>query len=150
MPTTPPQSGESGGVRPPCRTAAVTGVPSTNSGHCSAIPGTAATLWEPATLRADVLGIATTTVLPTPCTFPTAEPSIAMGATLERGLGLDRSKTSAWRTLGALPRHTWRTVPSTATATTPTGAIRMPAQSPLGQDVAQDNCMPGAMISSAT
>ena len=40
MPTTPPQSAESDGVRPPCRTTAVTGVPSANSGHCSAIPGT--------------------------------------------------------------------------------------------------------------
>ena len=39
---------ESDGVRPPYRTAAVTGVPSASSGHCSAIPGTVATLWEPA------------------------------------------------------------------------------------------------------
>ena len=37
-------------VRPPFPTVAVTGVPSANSGHCSAIPGTVATLWEPVTL----------------------------------------------------------------------------------------------------
>ena len=105
MPTTPPWSGETGGVRSPSRMAAMTGVPSANSGLCSTIPGTAATLWEPATLCADVPGTAPTTVLPTPRTFSTAEPSIGMGATLERGLGLDWSKTPAWRTLGALPRH---------------------------------------------
>jgi len=37
------------GVRPPFPTVAVTGVPSANSGHCSAIPDAVATLWEPAT-----------------------------------------------------------------------------------------------------
>ena len=36
------------GVRPPFPTVAVTGVPSANSGHCSAIPDAVATLWEPA------------------------------------------------------------------------------------------------------
>ena len=106
MPTTPPRSAESDDVRPPCRTAAVTGVPSANSGHCSAIPSTIATLWEPATPSADVAGTAPATVLPTPRTFSAAEPSPGMGATLERGLGLDQSKTRACRTLGALPRHT--------------------------------------------
>ena len=133
MPTTPPRSVESNDIRPPCRTAAVTGVPSANYGLCSAIPGTAATLWVPATLCADVPGTAPTTVLPTPRTFSTAEPSIGMGATLERGLGLDWSKTPAWRTLGALPRHAWRTVLSAATATTLTGAMRTPARSPQDQ-----------------
>ena len=49
MPTTPPQPHESDSVRPPFRTVAVTGVPSANSGHCSAIPDAVATLWEPAT-----------------------------------------------------------------------------------------------------
>ena len=34
------------GVRPPFLTVAVTGVPSANSGHCSAIPGAVAILWE--------------------------------------------------------------------------------------------------------
>src|SRR6185369_6669729 len=36
-------------VRPPFPTVAVTGVPSANSGHCSAIPDAVAALWEPAT-----------------------------------------------------------------------------------------------------
>jgi len=40
----------SDGVRPPLPTVAVTGVPSANSGHCSAMPDAVATLWEPATL----------------------------------------------------------------------------------------------------
>ena len=35
-------------VRPPFPTLAVTGVPSANSGHCSAIPDAVAALWEPA------------------------------------------------------------------------------------------------------
>jgi hypothetical protein len=99
---------------------AVTGVPSANSDHCSAIPSIAAALWEPATLCADVPGTALATVLPTPRTFSAAEPSIGMGTTLERGSDLDRSKTPACRTLDALPHHAWRTVPSTVTATAPT------------------------------
>ena len=68
MPTTPPRSGESCGVRPPRRTTAVTGVLSANSGHCSAIPGPVVTLWEPATPCADVPGTALATLLPTPRT----------------------------------------------------------------------------------
>ena len=68
MPTTPLQSGESCGIRPPRRTAAVTGVPSANSGHRSAIPGPVVTLWEPATPCADVPGTALATLLPTPRT----------------------------------------------------------------------------------
>ena len=39
----------SDGVRPPFPTVAVIGVPSANSGHCSAIPGVVAILWKPAT-----------------------------------------------------------------------------------------------------
>ena len=119
MPTTPPRSAESDDVRPPCRTAAVTGVPSANSGHCSAIPSTVATLWEPTTPSADVSGTAPATVLPTPRTFSCAEPSTGVGATLGRGTDLDRSKTLANRTLGTPPRHVWRTVPSTATPRRP-------------------------------
>ena len=37
------------GVRPPFPTVVVTGVPSANSGHCSAIPDAVAAQWEPAT-----------------------------------------------------------------------------------------------------
>ena len=46
MPTTPPQhSGQmASGRHSP--TVAVTGVPSANSGHCSAIPDAVATLWD--------------------------------------------------------------------------------------------------------
>ena len=55
----------SDGVRPPLRTVAVTGVLSTNSGHCSAIPGTVTPLWEPATHCANVRGAAPAAVLPT-------------------------------------------------------------------------------------
>ena len=68
MPTTLPQSAESGGDRPLHRPAAVIGVPSANSGHCSAIPGPVVTLWEPATPYADVPGTALAAVLPTPRT----------------------------------------------------------------------------------
>ena len=105
MPTTPPRNAKSSGVRPPCCTAAVTGVPSANSGHCSAIPSTMSTLWEPAASYADVPGAAPATVLPTPRTFSAAEPSIGMDMTLEHGPSLDRGKTPACRTLGSLPRH---------------------------------------------
>jgi len=52
-----------------------------------------------------VPGTAPTTVLPTPRTFCAAEPLTGMGTTLERGSGLDRSKTPACRTLDALPRQ---------------------------------------------
>jgi len=103
MPTTPPWSAESDGVRPPCRTAVRTGVPFANSGQCSAIPGAVATLWEPATSCADVPGTALITVLPTPRTFSSAGPSTGMGATLERGLDLDQEQSPARRTLGAMP-----------------------------------------------
>ena len=133
MPTTLPRSVESNDIRPPCRTEAVTGVPSANSGHYSIIPITVSTLWEPAAPCADVPGAAPATVLPTPRTSSATEPSIGMGATLECGPGFDRSKTPACRTLGAPPPHAWRTVPSTATATTPTEAIRTLARSPQDQ-----------------
>ena len=93
MPTTPPQGAESDGVRPPCRTAAVTRVPSANSGHCTAILGTVRTLWEPATPCADVPSTALAAMLPTPCTSSTAEPSASIGVTLGRGTDLDQSKT---------------------------------------------------------
>ena len=39
----------SDGVRSPLRIVAVTGVPSANSGHCSAIPDAVVIQWEPAT-----------------------------------------------------------------------------------------------------
>ena len=74
MPTTPPQSAESDGVRPPYHIAAVTGVPSASSGHCSAIPDTVATLWEPAAHCAGVPDTAFATVLPTPRTLLVLSP----------------------------------------------------------------------------
>ena len=64
----------SDGVRPPLRTVAVTGVLSTNSGHCSAIPGAVAPLWEPATHCANVRGAPPSTVLLTPRTFHVLSP----------------------------------------------------------------------------
>ena len=49
MPTTTPQRpGQTASSRH-SPTVAVTGVPSVNSGHCSAIPDAVAALWEPAT-----------------------------------------------------------------------------------------------------
>ena len=149
MPTTPPRSGKSGGVRPPRRTAAVTGIPSANSGHCSAIPGTVAPLWEPAapcTRRAPHYSHRCAAYF---YTFPTVEPTIGTSAILERGPSLDQSKTPDRRTLGAPPRRARRTVPSTPIATTPAGAARTPARSTQGQDATQDNRTPGAMISRA-
>ena len=132
MPATPPRSGRSGGVRPPRRTAAVTGIPSANSSHCSAILGTVAPQWEPATPCVNVPSTAPATVLPTPrttpCTFPTAEPSIGMGATLERGPGLDHPQQPPRRPLE------------------PQGRRR---DLHKAKDDAQDNRTPGAMISSA-
>ena len=139
MPTIPPQSAETAGVRPPFRTAGVTGVPSANFGHCTAILGTAPVLWEPATPCTDVPGTALAAVLPTPCTSSTVEPSASMGATLGRGTDLDQSKTSASRTLGAPQAQAQRTVPPTAIATTPTGVTRTPARSPQGQGASQDD-----------
>ena len=64
----------SDGVRPPFLTVAVTGVPSANSGHYSAIPGAVAPLWEPAAHCANVRGAAPSTVLPTPCTSYSIRP----------------------------------------------------------------------------
>ena len=76
----------SDGVRPPFLTVAVTGVPSANSGHCSAIPDAVATLWGTCDAVQDVLSTALTTVMPTPRTslvlFTLQEPSNGMGTTL--------------------------------------------------------------------
>ena len=57
------------------------------------IPRAVATLCEPATHCADVLGAAPSTVLPTPCTSSAAGPSNGMGTTLGRGPNLDSIKT---------------------------------------------------------
>ena len=127
MPTAPPRSVESNDIRPPCRTEAVTGVPSANSGHCSTIPGAVATLWEPTTHCVDVLGAAPSTVLPTPCTFSAAEPSSGMDTTLGRGPNLDPIKTPACRTLGTPPRQVPGTVPFNGATMLPAGAARTPA-----------------------
>jgi len=130
----------SDGVRStPLRTATAPGVPSANSDHCSTIPGAVATLWEPATHCADVLGTAPSTVLPTPRTFSAVEPSNGMGMTLGRSPNLDPIKTPACRTLGTPPRQVQGTVPSTGATMPPAGAARMPARCPRDQDVAQDN-----------
>ena len=153
MSTTPPQSGESGGVRPPRRTAGVTGVPSANSGHCSAIPGPVATLWEPATPCADVPGTAPTTVLPTPRTslvlFPLRNPRPAWVRPLNAARALTRARPPPAGS--SPPRHVEH------------GGRYPPQQSPRrplepqgrrcdlrkAKDDAQDNRTPGAMISRA-
>ena len=64
----------SDGVRSPIHTTAVTRIQSANSGHCSAIPDTVTTLWEPATPSPDVLSTVITTVPPTPRTFLVLSP----------------------------------------------------------------------------
>ena len=64
----------SDGVRLPLRTVAVTRVLSANSGHCTAIPGVVAPLWEPATHCANVRGAPPSTVLLTPRTFHVLSP----------------------------------------------------------------------------
>ena len=56
----------SDGVRPPLRIVAATRFFSTNSGHCTAIPGAVAPLWEPAMHCANVRGAVPATELPTP------------------------------------------------------------------------------------
>ena len=117
----------SDGVRPPLRTVAVTGALSTNSSHCTAIPGVVAPLWEPAMHCANMRGAAPSTVLPTPCTSSAASPSNGMGMNLGRGPSLDQIKTPACRTLETLPQRAQRIVPSTATTTPPAGAARTPA-----------------------
>ena len=93
MLTTPPQRPSQTASGHHARTAAVTGVLSTNSGHCSAISGAVAPLWEPATRCANVHGAAPSTVLPTPCTSSAAGPSNGMGTTLGHGPSLDQIKT---------------------------------------------------------
>ena len=53
------------GVRLPLRTVVATRVLSANSGHCTAIPGAVAPLWELATHCANVRGAPPSAVLPT-------------------------------------------------------------------------------------
>ena len=69
MPTTPPPGV---GVKR-CQAAMLhkemTRVPSDNSGHYAAIPGTTPVLWEPAAPYADMPDAVPATMLPTPCTF---------------------------------------------------------------------------------
>jgi len=105
----------SDGVRLPLRIVAATRVLSANSGHCTAIPGAMAPLWEPATHCANVRGAPPSTVLPTPRTFHVLsapqEPLNGMGTTLGRGPSLDQIKTPTCRTLRTLPHHAWRTYP---------------------------------------
>jgi len=125
------------GVRLPLRTVAATRVLSANSGHCTAIPGAMAPLWEPATHCANVRGAPLSTVLPTPRTFhvlsPPQEPSNGMGTTLGCGPDLDQIKTPACRTLGTPPRQVQGTVPSTGATIPPAGAARTPVRSPQSQ-----------------
>ena len=83
MPTTPPQNAGQVASGHHAAHHAVTEVPSANSGHCTTIPNTIPTLWEPAVLCANVPDDAPATVLPTPYTSSAAEPSTSMGATLE-------------------------------------------------------------------
>ena len=89
------------------------------------IPRAVATLCEPATHCADVLGAAPSNVLPTPCTFAAAGPPNGMGTTLGRGPNLDPIRTPACRTLGMPPHEVQGTVPSTGAAIA--GAARTPA-----------------------
>lgn len=93
MPTTPPRSA---GVRQ-CQAAVSHGgcdrSPVRQLRHCAAIPDTVPTLWEPATPCADVPRTALATVLPTPRTSSSTQPSASMGATLERCTDLDRGET---------------------------------------------------------
>ena len=105
MPTTPPQNAGQAASGHHAAQRAATGVPSANSGHCTTIPGTVSTLWEPTTPCVDVPSTAPAIVLPIPRTSSTTEPSISMSATLECGPGLDQSKTPACRTLDALPHQ---------------------------------------------
>jgi hypothetical protein len=121
------------GVRLQLRTVAVTRVLFANSGHCTAIPGVVAPLWEPSTHCANVHGAPPSTVLLTPCTFPSTQPSNGMGTTLGHGPNLDSIKTPACGTLGLLPHRAQGTVPSTATTMQPAGAARTPARSSQDQ-----------------
>ena len=132
MPTTPPQSAESAGVRPPRRTAGVTGVPSTNSGHCAAIPGAVLTLWEPATRCADTPSTTPATVLPTPRIFLYCR-------TLRWCTDLDQRKTTVNRTLGAPPSRARRTVLSTATDTPPTGVAGCRRDPRMAKEASKDD-----------
>ena len=84
-----------------------------------------------------------------PHTFLAADPSDGMGTTLGRGPSLDQIKTPTCRTLGTLPCHAWGTYP-----------LQEPPCRPLEQpgrrhdlrrtkDDTQDDCTPGASLSSA-
>ena len=137
------------GVRLPLRTVVATKVLSANSGHCTAIPGAVAPLWEPA----NVHGTAPATVLPTPRTFhvlsPPQEPSNGMGTTLGRGPDLDQIKTPTCRTLGTLPRHAWRTYPLQEPPCCPLELPGRRRDLRRTKDDTQDNCTPSASLSSA-
>ena len=93
----------------------------------SLLPGAVATLWEPVTHCADVLGTALATVLHIPSTSSAAGPSNGMGTTLGRGPNLDPIKTPACRTLGMPPRQSQGTVLSAGATMPPAGAARTPA-----------------------
>ena len=124
-------------VRPPLRTAAVTRVLSANSGHCSGHPRRCGDTVGTCDAVRDVLGTATATVLPTPRTSlvlsPPRNPRTAWAQPSEAAPTFDQDRTPACRTLGAPPRHAWRTVPPTTTTMPPAGVTRMPARSPQGQ-----------------
>ena len=127
----------------------MTGVLSTNSGHCTTIPGAVAPLWEPATHCANVRGAVPSTVLPTPRTYSAAGPSNGMGTTLGRGPSLDQIKTPTCRTLGTLPRHAWGTYPLQEP---PCRLLEQPGRRHdlrRTKDDTQDDCTPGASLSSA-
>ena len=120
----------SDGVRPPLRTVAVTGVLSTNSGHCSAIPGAVAprgNLRHGARHAQRCTSHCAANSPSFPRTFLSAEPSNGMATTLGRGPSLDQIKTPACRTLGTPPHQAQGTVPSTGATMPPTGAARTPA-----------------------
>ena len=128
-------------------------VSSPNSGHCSAIPGAVATLWEPAALSPDVLDTIITTVLPTPHTslvlFPLRNPQPAWV----------RPSNTARALTGASPLPAGPSAPCHVEH----GGWYPPQQSPRRllerqgrrRDLrkakydAQDNRTPGAMISNA-
>jgi len=120
----------SDGVRTPLRTVAVTGVLSTNSGHCSAI----LTLWRHcgnlrycARHARRCISHCAANSPSFPRIFLSAEPSNGMATTLGRGPSLDQIKTPACRTLGTPPHQAQGTVPSTGATMPPTGAARTPA-----------------------
>ena len=131
---------------------AVTRVFSTNSGHCTAIPGTVAPLWEPAMHCANVRGAVPSTMLPTPYT------SLVLSSLQDPQTAWARPSKEAPTWTRTRPRHVG---PSKLRHATPRG--RDPPQQPprrlqepqwrrcdlrKAKDTVQDSCMPGAMISS--